>query len=106
MKGTAVQARAADVEPHTTGDLEAWGGIVSGTVEAFADALGTDCETVLQAAESVPVLVDTAEPKGQGEDRDRPTDPALRSLAVTESTLERLREAVAEDSALPAGDGT
>ncbi|MCS3613516.1 hypothetical protein GGP56_003539, partial [Salinibacter ruber] len=35
-------------------------------------------------------LVDTAESKGRGKDRDRPEDPALRSLAITTDELDTL----------------
>ncbi|WP_043551525.1 hypothetical protein [Salinibacter ruber] len=39
----------------------------------------------------------TAEPKGQGKGRDRPTDPGLRCLALTREDFGRLVEAVGSD---------
>lgn len=79
--GTAQQARSHDVDRFESGALEAWGGIVSGRVTEFAEALDTDPETVLQAAKRVPLLVDTAEPKGRRGEPDRPDGPELRCLA-------------------------
>jgi hypothetical protein len=41
-------------------------------------------------------MLDTAEPKGQGKDRDRPTDPELRCLALTREDFGRLVEVVGD----------
>lgn len=78
------------------GQIEAWGGIVSARLAGYADALGTTPEAVLGAVETAgaePIL-DTAEPKGHGKDRDRPTEPELRCLAFSREDFRRLVEAV------------
>jgi hypothetical protein len=52
--------------------------------------------------------VDTAEPKGRGKDRDRPTEPALRCLAFSREDFARLVAAVGDGEAqnsAPAGLG-
>ncbi len=93
MQGTATPNRTQGVSPHASGDtLESWGGIVSAHVEDFAEELGCTPEDVLGAVESAGIdpLVDTAEPKGRGKDRDRPEEPALRSLAITTDELDTL----------------
>ncbi|MCS4195053.1 hypothetical protein GGP50_003290 [Salinibacter ruber] len=93
MQGTATPNRAQGVSPHASGDtLESWGGIVSAHLEDFAEELGCTPEDVLGAVDSAGIdpLVDTAESKGRGKDRDRPEDPALRSLAITTDELDTL----------------
>lgn len=92
-QGTATPNRAQGVSPHASGDtLESWGGIVSAHLEDFADELGCTPQDVLVAVESAGIdpLVDTAESKGRGKDRDRPTDPALRCLALTTDDVQTL----------------
>jgi hypothetical protein len=92
------------------GQVEVWGGIVSARLEDIAEALGTAPEAVLDAleAEGIGPMLDTAEPKGRGDDRDRPTSPELRCLAFTREDFARLVEAVAseavgdEEAAVPA----
>jgi hypothetical protein len=70
-------------------ELHVWGGIVSARVSDLADELGAQPQEVAQALQDVPCLVDTAEQKRQ--ERDRPTDPSLRSVALTTGQLEELR---------------
>ncbi len=99
MQGTAIPNRAQGVSPHASGDtLEAWGGIVSAPVEDFADELGCTPEDILGAVESAGIepLVDTAEPKGRGKDRDRPTDPSLRCLALTIDDAQTLKNILSQ----------
>jgi len=81
------------------GEIEAWGGVVSARLSDYADALDTTAEAVLDAvdAEGVDPVVDTAEPKGRGDDRERPTDPELRCLAFSREDFARLVEAVAPE---------
>ena len=92
--GTGKMARSKGVKMHTSGALESWGGVVSGHVADYAEAIGCGPEAVLNAAEEVELLFDTAEAKGQGKERDRPTDPALRCLAMTAENARRLVEIV------------
>jgi hypothetical protein len=70
-------------------------GIVAGTLSEFADALQTTPERVL-ARIDFPLLVDTATNKAR-EDHDRPTDPQLRSLAMTTDQFARLSAAIVTD---------
>lgn len=84
-QGTATPNRAQGVSAHRSGDtLEAWGGIVSAHLEDWAGELGCTPGDVLRAVESAGIdpVMDTARSKNQ-EDHDRPTDPALRCLALT-----------------------
>ncbi len=87
-------------EPYGTeegrGELSVWGGIVSARLDDIAGALETAPGKVLDRleAEGIEPMLDTAEPKGQGKDRDRPTDPELRCLALTREDFGRLVEAV------------
>ena len=91
--GTGVSARSKGVKMHTSGALESWGGVVSGHVADYAEAIGCGPEAVLQAANEVELLFDTANPKNtRGDDPDRPTDPALRCLAMTAENARRLAE--------------
>lgn len=93
-------ARSRGVDPYESGGLTAWGGIVSGTLAEWADAFGCTPAAILEAAEQVPVMNDTGEPKGRGKNRDRPADPELRSLTLTSENADRLR-ALCEDQAAP-----
>lgn len=93
-------ARLKDTNRYEAGALNTWCGIVAGTLEQFAQALSGPDRTVTPAAvlqaigaHRVPILNDTAELKGT-KPRERPTDPSLRSLAMTIGVLEQLREAV------------
>jgi hypothetical protein len=70
-------------------------GIVAGTLAEYADALGTTPEQVLAAIRFTP-MVDTATNKAR-EDHDRPTDPQLRSLAMTTGQFARLSAAIVTD---------
>ena len=91
--GTGVSARSKGVKMHTSGALESWGGVVSGHVADYAEAVGCGPEAILNAAEEVELLFDTANPKNtRGDDPDRPTDPALRCLAMTAENARRLAE--------------
>ena len=99
MRGTSSPNRAQGVSRHRSGDtLEVWGGIVSAHVEDFAEELGCTPEDVLGAVEnaSIDPLVDTAESKGRGKDRDRPEDPALRSLAITTDDVQTLKNILSQ----------
>lgn len=78
------------------GELSVWGGVVSARLEDIAGALETTPEAVLDAidAEGIDPAVDTAEPKGRGDDRDRPAEPELRCLAFTRRDFRRLCETI------------
>ena len=81
--------------------LQAWGGIVTGTIESWATALETtpaSVETALGALDVEP-LVDTAEDKGQA-GSERPTSPDLRSVALFRKDAKRLMNRL---SATPGG---
>jgi hypothetical protein len=68
--------------------------IVAGTLSEFADALQTTPERVLAAVDFDP-LMDTY---GQDWHRPgRPTDPQLRSLAMTSGEFARLSAAIVTD---------
>ena len=91
--GTGVSARSKGVKMQMSGALESWGGVVSGHVADYAEAIGCGPEAVLNAAEEVELMFDTATPKNtRGDDPDRPTDPALRCLAMTAESARRLAE--------------
>jgi len=97
--GTGVSARSKGVKMHTSGALESWGGIVSGHVSDYAEALDTTPEAVLTAAQKVPLLFDTAESKKtRGDDPGRPTDPTLRCLAMTTGQARQLAEIVRSEN--------
>jgi len=92
------------------GEIEAWGGIISARLEDYAGALNAEPEAVLDTveAEGITPAVDTAEPKGRGKNRDRPTEPALRCLAFSREDFARLVAAVGDGEAqnsAPAGLG-
>ncbi|WP_251961632.1 hypothetical protein [Salinibacter ruber] len=65
---------------------------MSAHLEDWAEELVCTPDEVLGAVDSAGIdpLVDTAESKGRGKDRDRPEDPALRSLAITTDELDTL----------------
>jgi hypothetical protein len=88
--------RSKNVDPFTRGDLESWGGIVSGTVQDYAEAIGVHPDQVLDASERVPLLVDTAEHKGRGKDYDRSEDPKKRCLGLTTEHAETLADLAQE----------
>jgi hypothetical protein len=71
--------------------LQAWGGIVTGTMESWAKALDTDPPAVEAALGALDVdpLVDTAEDKGRA-GSERPTAPGLRSLALWHTDAEEV----------------
>ena len=96
--------RGQGVDPHENGALESWGGVVSGHVSDYAEAIGCGPEAVLKAAEEVELMFDTATPKNtRRDDPDRPTDPALRCLAMTAESARRLAEiACSENQTEPA----
>jgi hypothetical protein len=99
-------------EPYGTeggrGELSVWGGIVSARLTDYAGALGTAPEEVLGAVEreGIEPMLDTAEPKGRGKDRDRPTDPELRCLALTREDFTRLVEAIGSEPVAPEAAGS
>jgi hypothetical protein len=82
-------------------ELHVWGGIVSARVADLADALDATPEELLEALEEsgVEPLTDTAKQKRQ--ERDRPTDPALRSIALTTEALETLRDTLRNEAGAP-----
>jgi hypothetical protein len=74
------------VKHDDTGEVEAWGGIVTARLADLADAAGTTPAAFLEAAEQAgrTPIVDTARPKNtRGDSPDRPTDPTVRCLAFT-----------------------
>jgi uncharacterized protein YidB (DUF937 family) len=90
--GAGYSARSHDTDPFTTGDLEAWGGIVSGRIVDFAREIGVSPEAIKAAADQVPLLVDTSTPKGRNDDK-RPQSADLRCIALEEQHLGQLKEA-------------
>jgi hypothetical protein len=74
--------------------IEAWGGVLTGTVREWADALGCNPATVVDTIEAagIELLVDTAKQKRQPRDRTR--DPELRSVAMVPEEASALRDAV------------
>jgi hypothetical protein len=83
------------VSKYERGDLESWGGIVSGRLASYADALGCPPAAVLDAIDraGAEVLVDTAEPKNQEAEGSRPEAPELRCLAMTAEAFAAVRAA-------------
>jgi hypothetical protein len=71
---------------------------VSARLTDYAGALDSTPEEVLRAleAEGIEPTVDTAEAKGRGSDRERPTEPELRCLAFTREDFRRLLEAIGD----------
>lgn len=92
---TQTRARSKNADAFETGDLSVYGGIVSGFVSEYAETLDCTPAAVLQAveAEGIDLYFDTAEQNG-GKERDRPTAPEKRCLAMPEQELALLREAV------------
>jgi hypothetical protein len=80
-------------------ELSVWGGIVSARLTDYAGALNTTPEKILDAArrEGIEPMLDTAEPKGRGDDRERPTSPELRCLAFTREDFRQLVAAVRDE---------
>ena len=75
------------------GEITFYGGIGSARVTAWADALDTTPEAVVNAASVVPPLMDTAQQKGRKK-RDRATAPHLRCIAWNASDLPEVRTAI------------
>ena len=75
------------------GEISAFGGIASGRVTAWADALDTTPEEVNRAVEAVPPLMDTAKQKGTKK-RNSTTAPHLRCIAWTMGDLPEVRAAL------------
>lgn len=73
-----------------------WGGIVSARLVDYAGALETTPGAVLSALdrEGIEPLTDTAQEKGQSRSEGRPTDPTLRSLALTKQDFQAVAGAV------------
>jgi hypothetical protein len=78
--------------------LQAWGGIVTGTIESWAEALGVDPADVEAALETANVdpLFDTAVKKGRA-GTERPTSPDLRSVALDVDGARKLRANLEND---------
>lgn len=78
--------------------LQTWGGIVTGTIESWADALGVDPADVEAALETANVdpLFDTAVKKGRA-GTERPTSPDLRSVALDVDGARKLRSNLEND---------
>lgn len=75
------------------GEITFYGGIGSARVTAWADALDTTPEAVVNAADAVPPIMDTAKQKGQKK-RDRATAPNLRCIAWNAGDLPEVRAAL------------
>lgn len=74
--------------------LTTYGGITTGRVTAWADALDTTPEAVVAATETVSPLMDTGiDPKGESK-YPRSQDPDERSLAWITSNVPDVRRAV------------
>ena len=91
LKPMAYKARQQDSQKHRRGELTEHAGIVTGTLRQFAAALGTTPARVLSDIDRLGItpLNDTAALKAR-ETHERPTDPALRSLALTSGDMGRL----------------
>lgn len=74
--------------------LTTHGGITTGPVTAWADALDTTPEAVVAATDTVPPLMDTGvDPKGESK-YPRSQDPEERSVAWIKGDVPAVREAV------------
>jgi hypothetical protein len=74
--------------------LTTYGGITTGRVTAWADALDTTPEAVVAATDAVPPLMDTGiDPKGDDK-YPRSQDPAERSIAWIAGHVPDVRKAV------------
>lgn len=91
-------------DPSGSAGLEAWGGVLTGTVQEWAEALDCDPSTVVDTIEAagIELLVDTARQKRQ--ERERPTDPELRSVAMVPGEAEALKDAVDAGGTSPSAD--
>jgi len=94
MSMTSATARRRGVDAFESGTLESWGGIVSGTVQDYAEALGVHPTAVVEASSRVPLLFDTAETKGG--DYDRSEEPEKRCLGLTTEHAETLADLAQE----------
>ena len=77
-----------------THDLATYGGIHAGRVTAWADALDTTPEDVVNATDAVPPMMDTAASKNR-ETHTRPTAPELRCIAWAAEDVPEVRAVVA-----------
>jgi hypothetical protein len=84
-------SRLQDTNRHEAGTLSVRHGIVCGRLEQFADALEMEPRQVSAAIQAAGIepLVDTAQSK-KNEAHTRPTDPALRCLAMTRADFRAL----------------
>lgn len=85
-------ARSQKVQPHTrSGELTSQSGIITGRLADWATALETTIPELLDAMDRAGVepLIDTSSSK-EGEDHQRPTNPELRCIALTEADVGRL----------------
>jgi hypothetical protein len=84
------------VQHDASGEVRAWGGIVSARLTDLADAAGTTPDGLLEAADQAgrDPIVDTARSKGRRGEPDRPTDPDLRCLAFTREDFQAVAASV------------
>ena len=96
-----MQFRSKHLSRHSRSDeLSVRCGIVAGTLEQYAHALNTTQDGVCVAVRRAGIepMVDTATAVSSRETHDRPTEPALRSLAMTRADFARLTAAVCDNS--------
>lgn len=96
--GTGRSARTQGIDAHEDGsDLDSWGGIVSGRLATYAAVLDCSAAAVLQAIDGADVdpMVDTARQKST--ERERPTAPSLRCLAMTQADFQAVRHELDRD---------
>ena len=85
-------ARSQKVQPHTrSGELTSQSGIITGRLADWAEALETTSSELLEAMNRAGVepLIDTGSQK-DGEEHQRPTNPELRCIALTEADVGRI----------------
>lgn len=100
--------RRQAVDEHTRGEISAYHGIVSAYLADLADLLNASPTGVLEAMEQADVepMMDTATPGNGQESHDRPTDPELRCIALTEQDLRRVAAVVGAAEALEDGSAS
>lgn len=92
--GSSYAARPQDGTRHESGEVKAWGGIVSAHLSDWAKKFGCTPEVVLRGIDEagVDVLVDTAEEKGETNSaKDRPTTADRRCIALTTEAATQLK---------------
>jgi hypothetical protein len=78
---------------RATGDLAQWGGIWTGRLSAWAAYFGASPSDVVEAADVVPPLMDTARNQSR-ETHERPTSPELRCIAWNRGDVARVEHLV------------